>query len=171
MSLESNERFCFKFEATAGETRRYATTHAQKRVYSQGICKKCVIPIVEEEWARYKEAMKLVYNVGSSSLQGGAIPIFKALENFTCDALKAHGQLVASLINATVPLYYKEKGSQKNFKVILMEKDMQLWELYENLAKMEHVMHGGEGMRAELMEVHADVKELMTTPQKVTTQV
>nr|XP_043617421.1 nitrate regulatory gene2 protein-like [Erigeron canadensis] len=38
----------------------------------------------------YKEAMKLVKNVGSGSLQGGVIPIFKALENFTCDALKAH---------------------------------------------------------------------------------
>lgn len=37
----------------------------------------------------YKEAMKLVNN-GRSSLQGGVIPIFKALENFTCDALKAH---------------------------------------------------------------------------------
>ncbi|PWA45176.1 hypothetical protein CTI12_AA519810 [Artemisia annua] len=48
---------------------------------------------VEEEWARHKEAMKLVYNGGSSSLQGGVIPIFKALENFTCDALKAHEQV------------------------------------------------------------------------------
>ncbi|XP_071709966.1 uncharacterized protein [Rutidosis leptorrhynchoides] len=38
----------------------------------------------------YKEAMKLV---GSSSLQGGVIPIFKALEKFTNDALKAHEQV------------------------------------------------------------------------------
>ncbi|KAI3758581.1 hypothetical protein L6452_06148 [Arctium lappa] len=49
---------------------------------------------VEEEWERRKEAaMKLVDNGGSTSLQGGVIPIFKALENFTCDALKAHEQV------------------------------------------------------------------------------
>lgn len=49
--------------------------------------------VVEEEWARHKEAMKLVDNGGLSSLQGGVIPIFRALENFTCDALKAHEQV------------------------------------------------------------------------------
>lgn len=38
----------------------------------------------------YNEAMKLVQNGGSSSLQGGVTPIFKALEVFTRDALKAH---------------------------------------------------------------------------------
>ncbi|KVH46568.1 protein of unknown function DUF630 [Cynara cardunculus var. scolymus] len=49
---------------------------------------------VEEEWERHKEAaMKLVDKGSSTSLQGGVIPIFKALENFTCDALKAHEQV------------------------------------------------------------------------------
>nr|XP_043626108.1 nitrate regulatory gene2 protein-like [Erigeron canadensis] len=37
-----------------------------------------------------KKAMRLVKNVGSDSLQGGLIPIFKALENFCHDILKAH---------------------------------------------------------------------------------
>ncbi|KAL4583086.1 hypothetical protein LXL04_007650 [Taraxacum kok-saghyz] len=49
--------------------------------------------VVEEEWARHKEAMKLVGGGGLSSLQGGVIPIFRALETFTCDALKAHEQV------------------------------------------------------------------------------
>ncbi|KAL7605113.1 hypothetical protein Lser_V15G19220 [Lactuca serriola] len=50
--------------------------------------------VVEEEWARHKEAMKLVAGGGGlSSLQGGVIPIFRALETFTCDALKAHEQV------------------------------------------------------------------------------
>ncbi|GJX01060.1 FLX-like protein 1 [Tanacetum coccineum] len=53
----------------------------------------------------------------------------------------------------------------------LMEKDMQLRELYEKSAKMEHDLHGVEGMRAELMQVHADVKELTATRQKLTAQV
>nr|GEV53476.1 protein FLX-like 1 [Tanacetum cinerariifolium] len=54
---------------------------------------------------------------------------------------------------------------------ILMEKDMQLRGLYKKSAKMEHDLHGVEGMRAELMQVHADVKELMATRQKLTAQV
>ncbi|KAG8378254.1 hypothetical protein BUALT_Bualt08G0118500 [Buddleja alternifolia] len=43
-----------------------------------------------EERIKHKDAMKLVHDAASSSLQGGLVPIFKALENFTSDALKAH---------------------------------------------------------------------------------
>ncbi|KAI7739417.1 hypothetical protein M8C21_010760 [Ambrosia artemisiifolia] len=49
-----------------------------------------VVPSEDRVGPDYKEAMKLVQNGGSSSLQGGVIPIFKALEAFTRDALKAH---------------------------------------------------------------------------------
>ncbi|KAI3785347.1 hypothetical protein L1987_44463 [Smallanthus sonchifolius] len=51
-----------------------------------------MVPSEDRVSLDYKEAMKLVGNGGSSSLQGGVIPIFKALESFTCDALKAHEQ-------------------------------------------------------------------------------
>nr|GEZ93740.1 protein FLX-like 1 [Tanacetum cinerariifolium] len=54
---------------------------------------------------------------------------------------------------------------------ILMEKDMQLRGLYKKSAKMEHDLHRVEGMRAELMQVHANVKELTATRQKLTAQV
>ncbi|XP_071697277.1 protein FLX-like 1 [Rutidosis leptorrhynchoides] len=53
----------------------------------------------------------------------------------------------------------------------LMEKDMQMREMYDKSAKMEHDLHGMEGMRAELMQVHADVAELTATRQKLTVQV
>lgn len=53
----------------------------------------------------------------------------------------------------------------------LMEKDVKMRELYEKSAKMEHDLHGVEGMRAELMQVRADVKELTVTRQKLTAQV
>ncbi|KAI3464525.1 hypothetical protein Pfo_021188 [Paulownia fortunei] len=43
-----------------------------------------------EERTKHKDAMKLVHDAASSSLQGGLVPIFKALENFTSEALKAH---------------------------------------------------------------------------------
>ncbi|KAK6131090.1 hypothetical protein DH2020_035166 [Rehmannia glutinosa] len=43
-----------------------------------------------EERRKHKDSMKLVHNAASSSLRGGLVPIFKALENFTSEALKAH---------------------------------------------------------------------------------
>ncbi|KAK1433342.1 hypothetical protein QVD17_10252 [Tagetes erecta] len=52
-----------------------------------------MVPSEDRVSLDYKAAMKLVGNSGSSSLQGGVIPIFKALESFTCDALKAHEQV------------------------------------------------------------------------------
>ncbi|KAI3685552.1 hypothetical protein L6452_34800 [Arctium lappa] len=47
----------------------------------------------DEARARHKETVKLVHAAASSSLQGGMIPLFKALQNFTCDALQAHEQV------------------------------------------------------------------------------
>lgn len=43
-----------------------------------------------EERARHKEAMKLVHDAASNSLQAGLTPIFEALGNFTSEVLKAH---------------------------------------------------------------------------------
>ncbi|KZV33025.1 hypothetical protein F511_03291 [Dorcoceras hygrometricum] len=39
---------------------------------------------------KHKDAKKLVNDAASSSLRGGLVPIFKALENFTSDALNLH---------------------------------------------------------------------------------
>ncbi|KAK9054255.1 hypothetical protein SSX86_025333 [Deinandra increscens subsp. villosa] len=49
-----------------------------------------MVPSEERASLDFKEAMRLVKNGGSGSLQGGVIPIFKSLEVFTRDALKAH---------------------------------------------------------------------------------
>ncbi|CAN4097739.1 unnamed protein product [Withania somnifera] len=46
-----------------------------------------------EERTKHKDAVKLVHDAASSSLQGGLLPIFKALENFTSEALRAHEQV------------------------------------------------------------------------------
>lgn len=46
-----------------------------------------------EERAKHKDAIKIVHDAASSSVQGGLIPIFKALESFSSDALKAHEQV------------------------------------------------------------------------------
>ncbi|CAA0830889.1 Protein of unknown function (DUF630 and DUF632 [Striga hermonthica] len=45
---------------------------------------------VAEERVKHKDAMKLVNDAASRSLQGGLVPIFKALESFTKEALNAH---------------------------------------------------------------------------------
>ncbi|KAJ0516078.1 hypothetical protein HanHA89_Chr11g0409881 [Helianthus annuus] len=52
-----------------------------------------MVPSEERASVDYKEAMKLVQDGELSSLQGGVIPIFKALEVFTRDALKAYEQV------------------------------------------------------------------------------
>ncbi|KAL0323330.1 UNVERIFIED_CONTAM: L-ascorbate peroxidase S, chloroplastic/mitochondrial [Sesamum angustifolium] len=43
-----------------------------------------------EERIEHKDAIKLVGDAAASSLQGGLVPIFKALENFTSEAVEAH---------------------------------------------------------------------------------
>lgn len=48
---------------------------------------------IDEERIRHSDAIKLVHDAASSSLQGGLLPIFKALENFSSEALKAHEQV------------------------------------------------------------------------------
>ncbi|XP_017981663.1 PREDICTED: uncharacterized protein LOC18592362 [Theobroma cacao] len=48
---------------------------------------------LEEERARHKDAIKLVHDAASSSLQAGLVPIFEALGNFTSEVLKAHEQV------------------------------------------------------------------------------
>ncbi|KAF9611241.1 hypothetical protein IFM89_028311 [Coptis chinensis] len=45
---------------------------------------------LEEEKAKHKEAVQQVHEAASSSLQGGLIPIFESLRNFTSDTLKAY---------------------------------------------------------------------------------
>ncbi|KAM7259578.1 hypothetical protein ACFE04_015319 [Oxalis oulophora] len=45
---------------------------------------------LKEERMRHKETVKLVHNAASSSLQGGLIPIFEALCNFTSEVVKAY---------------------------------------------------------------------------------
>lgn len=48
---------------------------------------------LEEERARHKEAVKLVHDAASSSLQAGLVPIFESLGNFSSEFLKAHEQV------------------------------------------------------------------------------
>ncbi|XP_022773275.1 nitrate regulatory gene2 protein-like [Durio zibethinus] len=48
---------------------------------------------LDEERARHKDAIKLVNDAASSSLQAGLVPIFEALGNFTSEVLKAHEQV------------------------------------------------------------------------------
>ncbi|TKY74258.1 serine carboxypeptidase 2 [Spatholobus suberectus] len=48
---------------------------------------------LHEERARHKEAIKLVRDAASNSLQAGLIPIFKTLESFTTEVVKAHEQV------------------------------------------------------------------------------
>ncbi|XP_075480758.1 uncharacterized protein LOC142521438 [Primulina tabacum] len=43
-----------------------------------------------EERIKHKGAMKLLHDAASSSLQGGLVPIFRSLDSFTSEALKAH---------------------------------------------------------------------------------
>ncbi|XP_073141522.1 uncharacterized protein [Henckelia pumila] len=43
-----------------------------------------------EERIKHKDAMKLLHDAASSSLQGGLVPIFRSLDSFTSEALKAH---------------------------------------------------------------------------------
>ncbi|KAL4278642.1 hypothetical protein GQ457_03G032490 [Hibiscus cannabinus] len=48
---------------------------------------------LEEERVRHRDAIKLVNDAASSSLQAGLVPIFEALGNFTSEVLKAHEQV------------------------------------------------------------------------------
>lgn len=48
---------------------------------------------LEEERIRHKDAIKLVHDAASSSLQAGLVPIFEALGNFSSEVLKAHEQV------------------------------------------------------------------------------
>ncbi|KAL0365891.1 UNVERIFIED_CONTAM: Nitrate regulatoryprotein [Sesamum radiatum] len=47
-------------------------------------------PGLAEERIKHKDAIKLVGDAAASSLQGALVPIFKAFENFTAEAVKAH---------------------------------------------------------------------------------
>ncbi|RDY09518.1 Nitrate regulatory gene2 protein, partial [Mucuna pruriens] len=48
---------------------------------------------LHEERVRHKEAIKLVRDAANNSLQAGLIPIFKTLESFTSEVVKAHEQV------------------------------------------------------------------------------
>ncbi|KAK2443905.1 hypothetical protein QL285_014969 [Trifolium repens] len=56
---------------------------------------------LHEERARHKEAIKLVRDAASNSLQTGLIPIFKTLESFTSEVVKAHEQVRLQNAGAT----------------------------------------------------------------------
>lgn len=45
---------------------------------------------LEDEKARYKEAVEIVHNMASSSLHVGLVPIFEALNKFTSEVVNAH---------------------------------------------------------------------------------
>lgn len=51
------------------------------------------------------------------------------------------------------------------------EKDLQMRELFEKAAKMENELHAVNAMKAELMQVHMDIKELTAVRQDLTAQV
>lgn len=51
------------------------------------------------------------------------------------------------------------------------EKDVQMREMYENSIKMEVDLRGVEAMRAEFLQVHADIKELTAGRQELMGQV
>lgn len=48
---------------------------------------------LHEERVKHKEAVKLVHDAANNSLQAGLIPIFKTLESFTSEVVKAHEQV------------------------------------------------------------------------------
>ncbi|XP_022936696.1 nitrate regulatory gene2 protein-like [Cucurbita moschata] len=46
-----------------------------------------------DERAKHKDAIKLVHNAASNSIQAGLVPIFEALEKFSSEVTKAHEQV------------------------------------------------------------------------------
>lgn len=46
-----------------------------------------------DERAKHKDAIKLVHNAASNSIQAGLVPIFEALEKFSSEVMKAHEQV------------------------------------------------------------------------------
>ncbi|XP_058089896.1 protein ROLLING AND ERECT LEAF 2-like [Magnolia sinica] len=48
---------------------------------------------LDEEREKHKEAVKRVHEVASGSLDMGFVPVFEAMENFTCETLKAHEEV------------------------------------------------------------------------------
>ncbi|KAL5993149.1 hypothetical protein ACLOJK_014071 [Asimina triloba] len=48
---------------------------------------------LDEEKAKHAETVKQVHEVASGSLEMGLVPIFEAMENFTCEMLKVHEEV------------------------------------------------------------------------------
>lgn len=48
---------------------------------------------LDEERVKHEEALKQVHEAASSSLEMGLVPIFKAMDNFTSETLKAHEEV------------------------------------------------------------------------------
>ncbi|XP_020963628.1 uncharacterized protein LOC107607816 [Arachis ipaensis] len=89
-----------------GDTEHVHDRVSQKTALSKGHSESGVSPLddlkvdldsmkkrLHEERARHKEAIKQARDAASNSLQAGLIPIFKTLESFTSEVVKAHEQV------------------------------------------------------------------------------
>ncbi|XP_057727109.1 protein ROLLING AND ERECT LEAF 2-like [Arachis stenosperma] len=89
-----------------GDTEHVHDKVSQKTALSKGHSESGVSPLddlkvdldsmkkrLHEERAKHKEAIKQARDAASNSLQAGLIPIFKTLESFTSEVVKAHEQV------------------------------------------------------------------------------
>lgn len=61
--------------------------------------------------------------------------------------------------------------ADKYAQTVHAEKGLQMRELYEKSVKMENELHAVNAMKAELMQVHMDIKELTASRQDLTSQI
>lgn len=61
--------------------------------------------------------------------------------------------------------------ADKYAQTVHAEKGLQMRELYEKSVKMENELHAVNAMKAELMQVHMDIKELTASRQDLTAQI
>ncbi|KAL2496558.1 Protein FLX-like 1 [Forsythia ovata] len=66
---------------------------------------------------------------------------------------------------------YEFQRADKFARSFHAETDLEMRELYEKSVKMENELHAVNAMRADLMQVHMDIKELTAARQDLTSQV